>query len=582
MPFPTPTTRKYGTPLLRGLALLLVAALVINTASAQALSRLLPQETFVVIGFTGVGEHEAKFQPFVNEWERLGLTDLLSQAFAEMDDEDADSEELLPAEFEGLGLFDFIGDEAWLALSASRSNPLPSVSLVARVSDAAAAALQELWNRESAGQQVLTEGNIRFSVDDAASDPVAVALDGNFLAVSTNPDVLRGLLRRYQGAAEPNFHDSLSYSASIAPLLPGNALFHFDLDRVVDLVQPLTAGMGFDASVSRLAKVLRTIGSYTSVTRITDAGYESNSRHVFGDPSLDPELYGLLNTNIPASSSAMAFVDGSAVSYQASGWNPAGWWRYLSNLVGDLPELGVGPLDAFVRDNLGLDLSQLLFDWMGSTFALVTPFGQVTEIGMAPDNLLGDSLYLIETTDPAAATAGLKTIIEMGSMVAGQFMDPYGEGGGAVAPAQRTVAGVTVDSYDVGEGIAIEIAVANGYVIIATSSTAMNAALQASAAGGALPSTLASLTGDVPADAATVLLQDGAASFRMMGQMLTSQFGLYSGLLASDLDFDAAEAASDALGQYIEFLASRSGGQYSYSRVSNGVSVGYSLTSVNW
>ena len=167
-------------------------------------------------------------------------------------------------------------------------------------------------------------------------------------------------------------------------------------------------------------------------------------------------------------------------------------------------------------------------------------------------------------------------------MVAGQFMDPYGEGGGAVAPAQRTVAGVTVDSYDVGEGIAIEIAVANGYVIIATSSTAMNAALQASAAGGALPSTLASLTGDVPADAATVLLQDGAASFRMMGQMLTSQFGLYSGLLASDLDFDAAEAASDALGQYIEFLASRSGGQYSYSRVSNGVSVGYSLTSVNW
>lgn len=576
--------RNTRTVLGRAVVLLAAAVLLFSSASAQSLSHVLPQDTFAVIGVTGISEHKGKFQPFIDEWERLGLTELFSQAFEDYAGEDLEGEveAFLPSELEGLTLYDFLGDEAWVAVSASRSNPLPAFTLIARVSDDAAAGIKRLWDSEAVERQVLTEGNIQFSIDEVGDEPLAVAIDGNFFALSSNPDVMRGLLRRYQGASEPNFRDSQGYE-SISQLAPANVVFYFDLPRVVDLAQPFAAGMGFDASVVRLANALRTFGTYTSVTRITHAGLVSESHHVLGDPSLDPALYSLLTTNIPVSNSATTFIDGSAVSYQAVGMDAAGGWNYLSNLVNDLSELGIGNLDNFLSMELGIDLNRLLFSWIGTTFAVVSPYSEVAEIGMAPENMLGDTLYLVETTNPAAAEEGLNELINMVAMFASMFMDPFGDGSaGPAEPAQRTVAGVTVTSYDMGQGLVFELAVTNGYAVVATSSGAMNAALTASAQGGAMPATLASLAGNVPGNSSTVLLQDGAASLRMMGQILTSQFGLYAGLISTDLDFDAAEAASEALGQYIEFLASKSGGQYSYSSVQGGVTTGYSLTTVHW
>lgn len=582
----TTTYRRAPNAIKRMASVLAVAAtLLLGTASAQQLTNLLPQESFAVMGVSGIGQHEAKFQPFVDEWQRLGLTDLFTEAFPE--DEEFDVDEAIPAEFADLDLFDFLGDEAWFAVSASRTSPLPAFSAVARLSPAAAAALQQTLDREVAdGEfQTLTEGNIEFRVgaSDEFDDPIAFAIDGNFVAVSTNPDVLRGVLRRYQGAAEPSFLDSRGYADTVAPLLPSNMVVYFDLPHIVDLAEPFVTGMGFDASVARLARALRTFGSYASVSRITNDGIETLSLQVLGDPSLDPALYDLLSTNVPASPSAQAFVDANAVSYQASGVNISGWWNYLSNLTADLQELGVGNLDEFIAQNIGLDLNQMLFSWMGNTFAAVTPFTTVADIGVTPDNLLGDSLYLIETTDPAAADMGLEMLISMGTMFAGAFLDPYGEGDGMpAAPTERTVAGVTVDSYDIGEGVVVEVAITGGYVIVATSSDVMDGALQAYAAGGSLPASLAALADNIPLGAGNVVLQDGAASFRMIGQMLTSQFGLFTGLVSSDIDFDAAEQASEALAEYIEFLAGKAGGQYGYGVADGSVLRGYSLTGVDW
>ena len=582
----TTTYRRAPNAIKRMASVLAVAAtLLLGTASAQQLTNLLPQESFAVMGVSGIGQHEAKFQPFVNEWQRLGLTDLFTEAFPE--DEEFDVDEAIPAEFADLDLFDFLGDEAWFTVSASRTSPLPAFSAVARLSPAAAAALQQTLDREVAdGEfQTLTEGNIEFRVgaSDEFDDPIAFAIDGNFVAVSTNPDVLRGVLRRYQGAAEPSFLDSRGYADTVAPLLPSNMVVYFDLPHIVDLAEPFVTGMGFDASVARLARALRTFGSYASVSRITNDGIETLSLQVLGDPSLDPALYDLLSTNVPASPSAQAFVDANAVSYQASGVNISGWWNYLSNLTADLQELGVGNLDEFIAQNIGLDLNQMLFSWMGNTFAAVTPFTTVADIGVTPDNLLGDSLYLIETTDPAAADMGLEMLISMGTMFAGAFLDPYGEGDGMpAAPTERTVAGVTVDSYDIGEGVVVEVAITGGYVIVATSSDVMDGALQAYAAGGSLPASLAALADNIPLGAGNVVLQDGAASFRMIGQMLTSQFGLFTGLVSSDIDFDAAEQASEALAEYIEFLAGKAGGQYGYGVADGSVLRGYSLTGVDW
>src|SRR5690554_903034 len=233
---PSYLTNPIGSPLrraVRGLALALVALALAATASAQGLERLLPQDTFVAIGLSGLQQHEAKFQPIVDEWVRLDLGALLNEALAEEEvaGELDELDDAIPEAFAGLGFYDFFGDEFWFAVSASRSNPLPTVTVVARVSEEAAAALAQAIEEESdpADFQVLTEGSIEFRVGatDEFDTPIAFAIEGTLVTASSNPDALRGVLRRYQGAAEPSFRDSAGFAAAVAPIMPGNVVAYF-------------------------------------------------------------------------------------------------------------------------------------------------------------------------------------------------------------------------------------------------------------------------------------------------------------------------------------------------------------------
>lgn len=590
---PSYLTNPIGSPLrraVRGLALALVALALAATASAQGLERLLPQDTFVAIGLSGLQQHEAKFQPIVDEWVRLDLGALLNEALAEEEvaGELDELDDAIPEAFAGLGFYDFFGDEFWFAVSASRSNPLPTVTVVARVSEEAAAALAQAIEEESdpADFQVLTEGSIEFRVGatDEFDTPIAFAIEGTLVTASSNPDALRGVLRRYQGAAEPSFRDSAGFAAAVAPIMPGNVVAYFDLPTIVGLARPFAEGMGFDASVDRLARALETVGSYGAVTRVTDQGVESLSLQVLGDASLDPSLHALLSNRTPVSSEPLAFVGPGAVGYQAGSTDLGAWWDYLDELSADLPELGIGGLNAFVADNLGLDLNQLLFDWMGDTFATITPaFAPATQIGVMPENLLGDAVYLIETTDPAAAAQGLQMLIQMAGFMASSFADPYGEGGGMpAAPQTRDVGGVSVDSYALAEGVTLEVAITGGYVLIATSSDSMDAALQAQAAGGGLPAGLAELAAEVPLGAGNVSFVDGGASYRALAEQLGAEFGLFAGLAGSYFDFEAVERAGGALQEFLSFVADRMGGAYSYGVSDGGVLRGYSLSRVAW
>lgn len=201
---PTPLRRPHGA--LGRLTLALALAAALGLAAAQSLAPLLPSDTLVAFGVQGLKQHEAKLQPIIDEWERLDLTNLLERAGGEGADDE------LPAELKGLTLFDVLGDEFWIAASASSFSPLPAVVLVARVSDRASALFTKALADEQADATVesLTEGNISFEVYTSDDDDLtlAVARDGDFVALTTNPDTMRGVLRRYQGAAEPNFTDS--------------------------------------------------------------------------------------------------------------------------------------------------------------------------------------------------------------------------------------------------------------------------------------------------------------------------------------------------------------------------------------
>lgn len=577
---PTPLRRPHG-PLGR-LTLALALAAALGLAAAQSLAPLLPSDTLVAFGVQGLKQHEAKLQPIIDEWERLDLTNLLERAGGE----DADDE--LPAELKGLTLFDVLGDEFWIAASASSFSPLPAVVLVARVSDRASALFTKALADEQADATVesLTEGNISFEVYTSDDDDLtlAVARDGDFVALTTNPDTMRGVLRRYQGAAEPNFTDSPAYAATLAGLTPAAVSFLIDLPAAAKVAQPLAGGLGFDKSIERVAAMLKTVGVVASVARLTDAGIETLSIQALGDRSLDPGLYDLLTAKGAYPAGVLGFVPDTALGVQAGNLDLGAWWRYLNQLVAGLEELGVGDLDTFLAENIGLDLNQMLFSWMGAGAGTITmSIPSAAAPGMPQGNVLGDAVYLLAVTDEAAAQAGLAQFLTMATSMASSFMDPSG-GAGLVQPTTRTSAGVNVTSYDLGEGITFEIAFSGGYLLLATSSTGMDAALAAGADGAAgVSGSLAALQPNVPAAAVSMALSNDQASLRALADTLLSQFGMAAGLAGSeDLDFEAVEAAGAALTQFVNFVADKFGGSYSYQVVDGGVVRGYGLSQVSW
>lgn len=575
---------------LRGLvALVLVAVALLGTASAQSIADILPQDTFVAFGVSDLSRHEAKFQTFIDEWNRLGLSERLEAATPA--DESGEIDELTQ-QFEGLDLLDFLGGEVWFAVSGSSSNPLPAITVAGRFTDAAIDFIDRMLAEElddDAMIETFAEGSMEFTVrrdasgSDEFGEAMALARQGDFLAISTNPDVLRGVLRRYQGTEKNGFSSSAGYQAALAPLIPSSAFSYLDLPQIVALAAPFAQGMGFDQSVERASNALKTIGTVASAGRLTDAGIESFSVQVLGAPNLDPTLYGLLSRRSPASTATRNFVPAGSVAYQVQSVDLGAWWGYLNELVAGMPELGVGNIDQLLMEMVGLDINALLFSWMGDDFAAITVTAPVaSEVGVSAENLLGDSLYLVEITNADAARAGLEQLLAMAGEMAGAFIDPMGEGSD-FEPTTRNVAGSDVTVYTFAPGVEAETAIVDGYLVIATSSSAMDAALNANASGSDLTGQLASLASNLPSGASSVSLSDDAAAYTALADTVMSQFGLLFGMTGgAGLDFDAAESAGEGFSEFIHFVADRFGGSFSYSVADGNVVRGYGLSTVTW
>lgn len=576
--------------------LLGVVMLGASFVSAATLIDLLPADTFAAVGVEGLAEHEQKAQVFIDEWERLGLGQLLEDAYG--GDEVAEATEEIPAALREADLLDLIGDELWLAVSASSFNPLPAVTLVARLNAAGQAAVDELLTEAAADPSVtsLTEGAITFYVASSASDEgddamglpsefgaLAWARTGDLLTASSNPDVLRGVLRRYQGAAEPNLTGNVGFTSTVGTLPAGNFTVFIDTAAVVDVASPFASGMGFDGIVQRLGAAFDTMGSYGSVSYFVADGIDGRSVRVLGDRSLDPTLYDLLSGTGGVSDDAAAFVPATALGFQVSTTDIPGWWGWLNELATSEPQLGIDDLNLVISQMTGLDVDQLLFSWMGSEVAVITAGApSSTSIGMAMEDPLGDVLYLVKTTDEAAARTGIATLFQMAAGMASSFMDPMGEGS-AVTPTPRDVGGVAVTDWSLGEGFTISTAVTDGFAIIATTPTGMDQALAARQGSQGLPLALAPLRQRIPQGVNSYSLSDDSASLAATADMLLSQMDMVTGLAGGgDIDFDAAERANQAMAEFVAFVAQRMGSSVGFSRYTGDAVVGETHTSVTW
>ena len=594
--------------------LLLAASLLLwGLASAQDIPELLPDNTILALGMQDLSAQEAKFQPFVDEFERLELGQALAVLFSEGDEDmfgdmtggdatggDATGgdmtggmmdEDLFSGRLEGLTVYDFLGQDAWINLSASSFNPIPAVTLITRLSDEAASAVQEELDDSQTmmGEDVetLTEGDYTFyqeRVEDA--DPiqvVAYALADNLLMLSTNPDTLRGVLRQLGGSEDPSFVDSEGYANTLGRLEFGTLYAYIDYAQIADAVAPLASNFGFDALVNRLSQALTTAGVAGSTIRVTDDGLVQEGYQVPNADGGDTTLYGLLTNADPTTQDAVSFVPENALAYSSATANLQGWWDYLNELAASVPELG-GDLNTLLLSFFGVDLRTTFFDWTGSQVTSVTTgVSAMVEPGVAAENLLGESVFIIPTTDEEAARTGLQTLFQNLTQAVAAFSDPQGGTGGAVMDASD-VDGVSVTRYDVTDGVSLSYAVTDGQVLIATSAEAMQAVLDAKANGASITNSDAysALQEVAPEGASSVTLTDQRSTLESLAQQVAGQLEMTAGLTgAQNLDFDAVSDASSKLEEFITFVAGKFGTSVGYGERGETIRT-YGQTDVTW
>ncbi len=581
---PNKTLKKY---LLVTVTLLFVS----SAALAQPLADLLPAETFLALGTRDAASQTDKLQPFIDEFERLDLGDALEQLFPASEGEATEPlMDGLGTRFAGLGLLDLVGREAWIALSASSFNPLPALTLLARLSPEASAQVAAALSEETtkAGVEALTEGDYTFYQETLEGDtPVQVlayAQADDVLMLSTNPDTLRAALRQLGGSQDPNFTRSAGYAAGLGSAQAGNFYAYLDYAQVADTLAPYGQSLGFDQLISRLVQAFRTAGVSSGVVRVTDAGLQSEGVQVPNAAGGDANLYALLTESAPADRSTAGLAPESALSWSSSSTDLSRWWDYLNEVVASTPELG-GSLDDLLGSFLGLDLRNTFFNWAASGVTTVTTaLGAAAEPGVPSENLLGDSVYVVKTDDETAARTGLGTLLQSVAASVARFADPSGGAGNAETLTQD-VAGVSVTTYRVTGNISLSYAVTDGYAFVATSEDALTAVLAARADGASLQNSegFNRLVAAAPEDASSLGVADSRATLANTAAQVAGQLRATAGLAgAANLDFDAVEAASGKLETFLTFVAERLGFSTSYTETRDGVLRSYDETQVRW
>lgn len=575
-------------PIVLSLALAVLA--LAGTTAAQELGRLLPAETVVAVQVRDLAAHEAKLEDFVAEFERLGVGDALVALAADgASDAEVDPAAALEKALQAVDPLALFGHEAWFAVSFSGFSPIPTATLLARPAAEALADVEAAIARAAAGSDVetLQEGGATFYVArfDDPELPVAGAawtLHDGVLALSTDPEGLRGVLRRLAGAQEPGFAGSDAHDATLGRLEPGNLSWFVDYGRFATSVAPLLRGFGFETLVERLERAFVTAGAAAGTVRLVDDGTRSASVQAVNESGGDVALYGLLTRATPAPTESLRFVPDDAISVTATGTDLEAWWNYLDDLVRSVPELGLRSLDEATA-MVGVDLRAGLFDWVAPGVTFVTAgIGEAAVPGVPSQNMLGETVIVLGAEDPAAAQAGLDGLFTAISQTAAAFADPTG-GAGAAQGGTRDVAGASVTTVAPFPGVSLSYAVVGDHAVIATSDEAMDAALRANAAGGGLPPVLASLRDAVPRGATSFTLADDRAGLEGAAGQVASQLQATAGLTGgAGIDFDAVANASASFEAYLRFVASRLGGSASYSVVEGSTIRGESSSDIRW
>lgn len=569
-----------------------LAATALLATPALADPAVLPADTVFAVGLNNVDQNAERFQPFVDEWNRLGLTESLGTLLDTDDELDAAMDEL--DALDDVDFLELIGDSAWLSVSLSASNPVPVVTFMSRpTGDALAQVNDQLAAVESEpGTLTLTEGNYTFwvvEIDEEATEGlvtgVAVTLIDDQLIFSSTPDALRGVLRLMGGSNEPSLAGVPAFG-QVAHLQDSDIFSYVDMGAGARTAQtfarPFAQEFGVGALLDEAVSALATAGVLAGGNNFTADGMSGTSVQVVGDDNAT--IRSLLLDRSPASQDALAFVPAEALAVSSGFSNPTAWWGYFNTLVASYPELGISSLDDLLLMFVGLDLRSSFFSWVGNEMTTITTGLTATGApGVASDNLLGENLYILRTDADADAQAGLDTIMQMASMMLGAFTSLDGSTAGQPdTGTSETVDGVNVRTFTLTDGVIVSYAVTDGFVLIATDATSVAAALEARAAGAVAPETVNRLMASIPADVVSFSVSDNEASLRSLAGQTAAQVEMVAGLSGGGIDFDALDSASSGIEEFLNFVADHLDGSWAFTTIDGNVITSESFTEVDW
>ena len=570
---------------MKKILIILVAIFSIAFASAQSLLAYLPADSVAVFGLQDLAQHEDKLSQFIDEYNRLGLNDSLAKLNgAEEDSKDSKSFGIMKSNpFKNLDAMDFLGQEAWFALSASKFNPIPATTIILRLSPKAVKPVFTSLEKESKAEGVekLAEGKYSFyqskiESEDSPVQNVSYALIDDVVIFSSDTDVMRSILRQMAGSSDPNFMASEGYGNSLAQLGNANFYSYVDYGAIASLVKPFTKGLGFDDLVNRLEKAFNTAGISAYVANITADGIEGSSLQALNPNAGDSELYALLSSNVAAKQD-IRFPDG-ALSLSSSHVDLKGWWSYLNELTSSVPDIGMS-LDEMAAMFLNVDLSDSLFSWTGDQLITVTTgVADVAMPGVASANLLGEQVYIISTTDSKKTSQKLSSLIESLATSVSSFADPEGGSGTVLEPTTQEISGVTVTSYEITDGVNVNYAITDDLVFFGSTNEAITKVLSAGS-----NSDIDSLLKQIPSNATTFSVANLKSTMQGTAAQIGSQIQMAAGLSGSNnLDFDAVDESSAKMEEFVKFIADRLNYSISYSQVENGQIRGHSKLDVAW
>ena len=326
--------------------------------------------------------------------------------------------------------------DALLTVSISAFSPVPAGTALTRVNDDVVSLYTEMQEtllacaQENEDIEVteLDEGGVPLYVIGNASDfPIVAGSVDNLFFVGTNPEVMRGVVRRAGGSDEPNFAETTLYEQASGALgEAGNSLgLSLNLAALADTLEGY-AGFIIDGPeteylVDRVSAVLRTLGGVASQISATDEGLVGESVFAINREGGDEALLELVLCETCEVSAPFLAPEGTvAVQADYLPWREL--WAYAQTWLRDVEEISGESLDVaeLASSLLGVELDAELINWLGSeshTYTLET-------VGTDLRTLLYNTAAatVIPVSSPEAAQAAFEHLGETLEPFLAEFM----------------------------------------------------------------------------------------------------------------------------------------------------------------